>query len=265
LYSRGNYVTITLMQEDKDNQQPANQAGSVILPGGAVQPAQPPAPVPATQPTKQNTAPAPTPISPQPEQPIIDSNEEVAAEYDELDDPEQINEDGESYAQDGDQLQEDDNPVATHQEIAWLGSEYIHHEKSGSWFMALVAVSVLSAGLAFLITRDLITSGMILFCGFIFGIFSRRTPQQIQYSVSDNGVTIGEKTYNFKQFKSFAVAKEGAIENIVLQPLKRFDTLRTIYCAPEQLDDIVEIISAHIPMDDHSPDVVDKLMHKVRF
>jgi len=254
------------MQEDKNSQQVAEQAGNVISPGGAVQPAQSSSPVPTqavqdpTQASSKPAAPADTQLpenTPNETENTTDNNPQI--------DPEAIDEDEASYSQEDDQLQEDDSPVTTHQEVSWLGSEYIHHEKSGAWFMALFGIAVLAAGLVFLVTRDFITSGMIVFCAFIFGVFSRREPKQIQYSVSDNGIVIDDKSFSYKQFKSFSVAQEGAIENIILRPVKRFDTYKTIYCAPEQLDQIVEIMSSHMAMDDHAPDAVDKLMLKVRF
>lgn len=240
------------MQEEKNNQPTAEQAGTVISPGGAVQPAQPtvapPQPAAASQPE----------IKP-PEEDVDSQNPEPV-------DSQELQDDIADTESDNDLEQpEDDVPAATHQPVSWLGSEYIHHEKTSKWFLALIAIAIVAAALAFLITRDFITSGMILFCAFIFGVFSRREPKQIQYSVSDDGITIDQKTFNYKQFKSFAVAQEGAIDNIILRPVQRFDTYKTIYCAPEQLDEIVEIMSSHMALDDHEPDVVDKLMLKVRF
>jgi len=149
--------------------------------------------------------------------------------------------------------------------LSWTGSEYIYHEKSKGWFLNLLGVAILSAGGLFVITRDFILTGMVLFCAFLFSIFSRRQPKQIKYSISDTGFEIGNNFYTFNQYKSFVIAQDGAMKYITLNPVKRFDTLKTLYCAPEQLDQITEIVAAHLPIEDHEPDPIERLMHKVRF
>lgn len=274
------------MQEEQNNQSPTEQPGSVISPTGAVKQAQPPAPPAANssnQPPAQASDPAQppannstpnaeqSPITPEPTmEDSDDADDGINDQPESASDDEQTDYDMQNQVDDQDEQEDLDSqdtsqPVAKHQPISWQGSEYIHNQKTTNWFILLFIIAAAISGAVFLITRDFITVGMILFCAFIFGIFSRREPGQIQYAVSDDGITIGNKSFSYKQFKSFVVSQEGAIENIVLRPAKRFETLRTIYCSPEQIEDIVEVISSHIPLDEHSPDAVDKLMHKIRF
>ena len=149
--------------------------------------------------------------------------------------------------------------------LSWTGSEYIYHEKSKGWFVNLTLLSFLVAGVVYLIFRDLIATFTVLFSGLVFGVFSNRTPKEMNFSVGSSEIIIGDKKYQYGSFKAYAIAQEGAIQTIVLYPMKRFETLKTIYCAPEMLDKIVEIIAQHLPVEDHEPDPIERLMHKVRF
>jgi hypothetical protein len=48
-------------------------------------------------------------------------------------------------------------------------------------------------------------------------------------------------------------------------PLKRFATLTTVYYAPEDEDKIVNLLSKHLPLEEHKLDAVDHLMQRIRF
>lgn len=279
------------MQEEQNNQQPAEQAGNVISPSAASQPVQSTNSVATNAPetgqnpsaqqapvTESNTLPQP-PVTSTPagqvkasENLIQNSAENIegsnpAENAEKVPEPQdgQLQVEENNLENEEDLKTEEEVPTSNLQEISWIGSEYIHHEKSAGWFFALFGITAIATGAVFAITRDFITSGMIIFCALLFGIFSRRQPGQIQYSVSDNGIVVNNKEFAYSDFKSFMIAEEGALKYIMLKPAKRFDTLKTMYCSPEQVEQISEVIASHLPLDDHSPDVVDRLMQKVRF
>lgn len=149
--------------------------------------------------------------------------------------------------------------------IVWTASEFVAHEKSSSWYGALALAAVIGAGLIYLLTQDVISSIVILFCALIFGIYGARQPRQLQYRIGDQGLSIGPRHYSYEEFKSFSVATDGAFSSIIFSPLKRFATLKTIYYAPEDEDQIVEVLADRLPFEEHVPDVVDRLMHRIRF
>ncbi|GAC1500720.1 MAG: hypothetical protein NVS1B10_04520 [Candidatus Saccharimonadales bacterium] len=156
-------------------------------------------------------------------------------------------------------------PEELFDKFTWTASEYVHHEKSLSWYVGL-AVAVLSfAGLSLFLTGDIITFGVITIAGLIFGFYATHKPSDLDYSVDHSGLTIGSKSYPYDEFKYFTLVHEGAYQSVLLMPLKRFATSRSIYFKPEQADKILSIISEVLPLEEHKPDAVDKLMRQIRF
>lgn len=156
-------------------------------------------------------------------------------------------------------------PVDPSQTIAWTASEFVAHEKTTGWYLGLLGAAVAVAGLVYLVTRDIISTAVVLIGAAAFGILASRKPKQQQYSLDPYGLTIGQKHYDYSTFRSFSVVPEGAFSSIVFMPLKRFAQTATIYYAPEDEDKIVDLISQSLPFEEHRADAVDSLMKRIRF
>jgi len=222
-----------------------HQPGSVIQPGGQNEPTQPapavssPVPQPAPQPVAQPqayAAPAPvTPVAPQPLQQA--SIPQPTAP------PVAVSENG----------------------VQWTASEYVAHHKGAGWFsLFTLAVLVVAAGIYFL-TKDIISVVAIVGMAALFGYYAGRKPAVQSYSISDQGVAIGDKVYSFAELKSFSIVHEGAFSNIVFLPMKRFMPFIPMYYAPEQEEAIVEVLSRYLPFEERKQDPIDRLMNKIRF
>jgi len=156
-------------------------------------------------------------------------------------------------------------PKSSNASVSWTASEFIAHAKNANWYLLLAIGTVIVAGLAYVITRDKISTGMIVIVGIIFGVMASRKPRELPYIVDNQGVQIGTKQYPYNLFRSFSVVQEGAIESIWLMPLKRFMPILTVYFEPKDGDKIVEVLAQYLPVENHQLDIVDKLMHALRF
>jgi hypothetical protein len=121
------------------------------------------------------------------------------------------------------------------------------------------------AVLIWLLTKDTISSVVILFAAFVFGFYARRQPRELAYRLDDGGLTIGPKFYPYAGFRSFAVMDEGAFSSVVFMPLKRFAPLVTIYYDPKDEENIVGLLSDRLPMEERQKDAVERLMWRIRF
>ena len=149
--------------------------------------------------------------------------------------------------------------------VSWSASEFIAHNKSASWYLAVgVAAVLIDAGIFFL-TRDKITTVMLLVVALLFGIMGSRKPRELQYIVDDRGVSIGGKFYPYSVFKSFSVVQEEGIESIWFMPLKRLMPGLSIYFAPQDGQKIIDVLVEFLPFEDKHLDPVDKLMHRLHF
>jgi hypothetical protein len=214
------------------------QAGQVITPNGGQAPAPTPAAVPApvAEPTPEPAVPAPV-SQPEPaNEPIF--NPEVPEE----------------------------TPVASDTDsVTWTASEYVEHEKNAGWYALLALAAIGIAALVYLLTKDKISAGVVIFGALALGVYGARPPRQLTYQLDSKGLTIGQKQFSYEDFRSFAVVPEGAFSSIVFVHHKRFAPLTTIYFAPAEEDQIVNILTSRLPLEEHRIDAVDQLMRHIRF
>lgn len=164
--------------------------------------------------------------------------------------------------------QPDPKPVANNDQprlVNWSASEFIAHDKTAGWYGLLMVGGVIFAGLVYLLTKDVISTSVVGVVIVVFGIFAARKPRELSYSVDNQGVHIGEKFYPYSGFRSFSIVQEEAIESIWFSPLKRFTPMLAIYFAPDDGPKIVDVLSDNLPLENRELDVVDRLMHRLRF
>jgi len=154
---------------------------------------------------------------------------------------------------------------ALSQSVQWTASEYISHQKSLGWYALLGLAVTCAAGFILLVTDDRFSAGIVVVVAIIFGIFAARPPRVLNYQVDNAGIKIADKFYPYEMFKSFSVQDEGAIDAILLTPLKRFMPGISLYFPPDQGEQIVTVLSNYLPHEDRDPDMLDRFMRKVRF
>lgn len=71
-------------------------------------------------------------------------------------------------------------------------------------------------------------------------IYAMRPPRVIRYSLSNKGISEGERLYNYSEFKSFGILKEGQHFAIALTPTKRFSPRLMVYFPAAQGEEIVD-------------------------
>jgi hypothetical protein len=167
-------------------------------------------------------------------------------------------------ADEADSSEQSEEPVSDIS-VNWTASEFIAHDKAPSWYLALAIITVVSTAVIYLLTKDKITAAMIIIVGVFFGVLAARKPRELPYMLDNEGLHIGEKQYPYDHLRSFSLVQQDGIESIWLMPLKRFMPILTIYFEPTDEQKIVDVLSQFLPMENHQPDPVDKLLHKIRF
>lgn len=234
-----------MAEEDKQAAPAAAQPGQVIAPGGST-----PALASQTQPPQTSSAAPQHDASSLPQgAPRVDSD---------------IPEDRKQLYQ-SPLEQEIASEKAPAEAVSWTASEFVAHEKSAGWYGGLAAVAAIVAALIYLLTRDIISTVVVLVCAGAFGVLGGKKPRQLQYHLDSSGITVGSKHFTYEMFRSFSVVPEGAFSSIVFMPLKRFAPLTTIYYAPEDEPKIINILTDRLPFEERKDAVIDSLMKRVRF
>lgn len=149
--------------------------------------------------------------------------------------------------------------------ISWTASEFITHHKTGGWYALLMLAAAVAAVLCFVVTRDIVSTVVIILVGAVLATMASHKPRQLSYRLDASSITIGNKLLSLHDFRSFSVMQEGAISSIALTPLKRFGFLTTIYYDPNDEQNIIQILSRSLPHETRQPDAIDGLLRRMRF
>lgn len=149
--------------------------------------------------------------------------------------------------------------------VQWTASEFLAHQKNGNWYLILILGAFGVSVVVYFLTRDIISSISLLIFAILLAVVAARKPRTLTYHLGDHGLQVEQKFYPYQDFKSFSVINEGAINSIMLLPLKRFATGVTMYYAPDDEQKILDVLSSELPYEERHQDPVDKFMQRIRF
>lgn len=149
--------------------------------------------------------------------------------------------------------------------IQWTASEYVDHAKGPAWFALMGFGLFVIVVLVYLVLKDVLAAILLGLAGITFGIFSGRRPQVLQYAIDSQGIHIGNRLHAFEDFKSFTLTGSGPLPAILLTPLKRFLPPITVFYDPKEEDRIIDALADYLPHEDKEPDMIDRLMSRIRF
>lgn len=156
-------------------------------------------------------------------------------------------------------------PPAGGSTVTWTTAEYFHHEHGSGWYALLFVAIIALTGVVYLLTKDYFASGTIVVVGAIVGVFAARKPGQINCELSNSGLRIGKKMYNFNQFKSFSVIRATESSSISLLPLKKFMPPVNVYFGAAEEEKITDILGQNLPYEERQQAGIDRLSNRLKF
>lgn len=147
--------------------------------------------------------------------------------------------------------------------ISWEAEEYIVRDKNAGWYVGLVVVGLLLSALAIWIQAWTFLAVIILSIVALL-VYTLRPPRMLHYSLTERGLSEGDKLYNYEDFKAFGVLKEGQHFAIVLTPRKRFSPRVTVFFPEAQGEAIVDAFGVRLPMEEVRLDMLDKMIKFLR-
>ena len=149
------------------------------------------------------------------------------------------------------------------QEISWQAEEYIVRDRNAWWYVGLaiitIGLSVLSIFLGWWTFLILVILSAITILITVF-----RPPRRINYSLNNEGLTEDNTLHKYEDYKSFGILKEGQFFSAVLTPKKRFGLSTKVYFSKDNGEQIVDILGAHLPMEEVKLDFLDKIVNFLR-
>ena len=147
--------------------------------------------------------------------------------------------------------------------VNWEAQEYVAREKNAGWYVGLAVVGLVFSALSIWLQQWTFL-GVIVVSVVAIVVYSSRPPRMLHYSLSNKGLSEGNRLYGFDEFKTFGVLRDGKRFSIVLTPRKRFSPRVTIYFPESQGEQIVDMFGARLPMEEVNMDLLDKLVRFLR-
>jgi hypothetical protein len=165
---------------------------------------------------------------------------------------------------DNDQTVFDEQPV-TQDTVTWTAVEFVLHEKAASWYTTLFAIAAGLAAIAWLLMKDVVAAGVVVFAAVLLAIYAERKPRELDYAVTPQGFSMGNRHHAYEEFRAFSVVTEADMTCVNFVPLKRFAVPISIYCQPDLEDAVLGVLSNALPYEEHKPDVIESILRGIRF
>lgn len=149
--------------------------------------------------------------------------------------------------------------------ISWAASEFHSHEKSAWWYIKLALITIVAAGVLYVLTKSIVTPVVIVISGVVLGIYGTHKPGQLEYTVTRQGIRIGAKRYSYDEFRLFVVTPNSSLSEVTLIPTKRFMPPLSICYSPDIENKVLNILADHLPFEERRPDLIDSLMQRMHF
>lgn len=107
------------------------------------------------------------------------------------------------------------------------------------------------------------TAVVVIICGIILGVYARRSPKQLEYTLSRRGIRIGAKQHAFEEFQLFVVTPESSLPEITLIPVKRFVPSLSVRYEPADEEKILNMLAEHLPFEERRLDLTDSFLHRI--
>lgn len=148
--------------------------------------------------------------------------------------------------------------------LIWSATEYLHHDKNFLWYGGVLVAGVAIGGATYLITEDAFSAAIMPIVAVIVAIFGARKPKELPYEITENGISINGIYRPFSDFKTFTIIHEGQFSSLMLQPVKRFMPSLSVYFAPDNAEQVIEVLSQHMPHEEGKIDAVERLARHLR-
>ncbi len=164
----------------------------------------------------------------------------------------------------GDQEIISDSGETDGESFSWESSEYVHHERNRLWYVVYISASALIAIVIFLITRDIFSSLTLVLMsgGLLFMV--RQKPQNRKYTISEDGIEVDGRFFDFERFRSFSIVPEGDIFLLSMRPVRRFDLAIEAYFVEDQGESIFNILKDYLPQETKNESVVTNIIHRMK-
>ena len=148
--------------------------------------------------------------------------------------------------------------------LSWKAQEYVHVERNTGWFIGVGVVTAVLLAISIFLMKSITFSLLIVVMAVSIILLALRPPRSLNYTLTNKGLYVMDELYPFSHFKAFGVMIDGEEFSVVLLPTKRFSPEVTVYFPSSKGEQIVDYLGRRLPMQELTPNLVDRLIRKLR-
>ncbi len=148
--------------------------------------------------------------------------------------------------------------------VSWITPEFTYHKKGLGWFIALALIAIVFFIIA-LIMQNYIFALLVLLASFLIYIQALKKPPKIKVAIAEEGITVRETLFLYKELSSFWLFEEPEIRILSLESKKLLRPRISIPLAQQNPNEIRQILIGFIPERRQEETLTDMLARKIKF
>ena len=155
--------------------------------------------------------------------------------------------------------------------IIWSSTDNSSHQRGNRWYIMWIlviftlAVISLAVQLLFNTWQIWTTVGLAIVVFISLIVVNKQPSQTIKYKLTDNDVTINDKSFPLSDFQSFSITDHGDTQAISLIPIKRVSIPHDLIIPTKDAGIVVDILNSHMPMNQVGLNFTEKISSFLKF
>ena len=145
--------------------------------------------------------------------------------------------------------------------LAWTAPEYEEHERSRRWFFALGGVALFFV-LFGILTKSYFFIALTVLASVVILMYVKRTPKEISFAVTINGVHAGRKYYSFSELTSFHIFDHAS--ELSLETKKHFGQFIRLPLGEADAGEVAGFLIDFLPRKEHQRFLSDEIARRIK-
>ncbi|MBI2012288.1 hypothetical protein HYS91_06020 [Candidatus Daviesbacteria bacterium] len=142
------------------------------------------------------------------------------------------------------------NPLKTL--LSWKAPSRPYRKKNRSYYTTVAILLILVSVIVFLMGERLLI-GALFALGFLIYVLNFTPPEELDYKISNQGITIGDHFYHWAELDSFWVSEKEGFKLLNIPTRFRFPAMLIIPLGSLDLEEVKRIVVRFLPFHEIAP------------
>ncbi len=148
--------------------------------------------------------------------------------------------------------------------ITWQAPEFIKHDKSSSWFVALWIISAGLVVVAFL-TKSILMGVLVFIATLVVSVYAAKEPRNIKIVLDERKINFGKESKSLDNFSSFWIFEKGSYNILSLSSKKMLQPHIKIILPEELSKDVRMILRSSLEEREQEESFIEGLSEWLKF